>query len=474
MTDFRIENKDNINFLITTEGRVFIPSNKINIFPCSRRGRYGTDSFVQYYDPEARLNTERTNRIGTAINGFTDSFIVNTWEPTENSFVAGDTLVFALAGYRIEIKNFNPATIAEALELVENDIIYAHLSLHTNISLEVADYRTEILYRQSSEPIKKQYLDVFYSDTDSKNQDTFFVGISFTKDAEVVDMLTDATLVSHNLALFKKSNESYPLVQTSLLPKIKHDETEDSIKIFGDFTIEHTKEDGTKQVSFKVVEDKTTLGPTEISELTVTEKTTLNGPFNVKLDDDTAFEISADGVTTINTQVHITKATTVDGVTNLASTVIDNLTVGDMAGGEAFPQKGVIVAETAVKTPALNVNTITSDSTDGLKINPAVTLASTLSVTDKVTANNGLEVSNSDVKVTKGNLTVNKNITVDAGNITVTAGGINAANGTVIAKEISAENITQNGNAIPAIDLVSKGTAYQLQITLDASKKEET
>ena len=55
--------------------RVFLQSKNINIFPCARRGQYGIVGSAKYYDPEARLNTERTNRIGTAINGFKDKFI---------------------------------------------------------------------------------------------------------------------------------------------------------------------------------------------------------------------------------------------------------------------------------------------------------------------------------------------------------------------------------------------------------------
>ena len=230
MADFTIESKNGINFLVNNN-RVFLPSRNINVFPCSRRGQSKIEDIPEYYDPEARLNTERTNRIHTAINGFKGfndsySFVIN------NDFTTGDTLVFVLAGYRIEVKNFNPEDIAEALGLTDANTIYAHLSLHTGISLQVEDYFTDILYRQSNESTDVNYLDVYYEK--NSNKDSFFVGVSFTTD-ETEDNLVDYTLINYNLPLFSKADSTWQLVQTSLLPKIEHDETENSIKISGDF-----------------------------------------------------------------------------------------------------------------------------------------------------------------------------------------------------------------------------------------------
>ena len=51
----------NTNRLHLDNGKVFIQSSNINVFPCSRRGQFSEDNFVKHYDPEARLNTERTN-----------------------------------------------------------------------------------------------------------------------------------------------------------------------------------------------------------------------------------------------------------------------------------------------------------------------------------------------------------------------------------------------------------------------------
>lgn len=219
--------KINETTILIDNSRVFLPSNSIKIFPCSRRGQYSDTGSAEYYDPEARLNTERTNRISTAINGFTDSFIVN------REFNDNDTLVFALAGYRVEVKNFIPSAIATALNITGGKI-YAHLSLHEGISLNVEGYHTEILYRQSSETAQKNYLDVTYS-SDGLKED-FFVGISFTNDGNTKDTLANTILTEHNLALFEKSSNSWELVQTSLLPIIKHGETPDSI-IVGELNI---------------------------------------------------------------------------------------------------------------------------------------------------------------------------------------------------------------------------------------------
>jgi hypothetical protein len=256
MTDIKIINN-----------RAFLLSSEIDVFPCSRRGQNNVDNSLAYYDPEARLNTERTNRLHTALNGFTDSFIIN------DTFAANDELVFVLAGYRIVVKSFDPESLAAKLGIKEGTI-YAHLSLHDNISLNVAGYFTEMLYRQSTAGEDSLYLDVF--DADLKKD--IFVGVSFTKEPvkdtvirTVNKVSTDVELAAHDLALFTNSGANWELVQTSLLPKIVHDTTENSIKVKGDLTIEHTLDDGTKQVSFKVTDKETVLGPTRVSELTTNE-----------------------------------------------------------------------------------------------------------------------------------------------------------------------------------------------------------
>lgn len=267
----------NDNGLLINNSRVFLRSEDINVFPCSRRGQNLAADSVKYYDPEARLNTERTNRLHTAVNGFKDSFISNYNSITNN-------MVFVLAGYRIETKNFNPSVIAEALG-PDTTALYAHLRLHTNVSLDAGDYFTEMLYRQSDSNDDKNYLDVSY--VDGSRSGDFFVGVSFTN--ELVDD-NDPTVTVHNLPLFSYADGEWQLVQTSLLPKIEHGETADSLKVKGDFTVTHGE-----QTSFKVTKDKTILGPTQMSELTV------------------AGNAQIDGATTINDDLTAKNLTITDG-----------------------------------------------------------------------------------------------------------------------------------------------------------------
>jgi hypothetical protein len=347
--------------------RVFIPSQNINIFPCSRRGQKTTEGSMLNYDPEARLNTERTNRLRTSINGFTDSFIVN------DNFESGTTLTFTLAGYRIEVKEFDPAIIATALGIT-NGKIYAHLSLHDGIPFGVANYYTEILYKQSTN-VDNNYIDVKYTDYNDKRTGDFFMGVSFTTyEAADTIVVNDTTklLKEANLPLFSKvdDNDNWKLIEASKLPKVKHDTEPNSIKLSGDFTVEHTKDNGEKQTSFKVTKDETVLGPT----------------------------------------------------------VLSSLIVGEKADGDTFTN-GTITAKNLVKTPALNVNSITSGS-DKVEIDKPInvtgkaTLTDELEVTDKATLKNGLDVTNGETVLQK-----------------------------LTATEVSADTITQNGNQVPVITL---------------------
>ena len=446
-----IKNINNVNYLLNNN-RVFFPSKNVNVFPCSRRGSINTyigaiaekGSSKICYDPEARLNTERTNRISTAINGFTDSFIISN-----DDFTAGNTLEFVLKGYRIEVKNFEPLHIAEVLGITDGTI-YAHLSLHGNISLNVPDYYTEILYRQSDVTryvLDKNYLDVSYAyeGTDVNNisikkySDDFFVGISFTSNEDA----NDAGVTPYFLPLFSKTvNSDWELVQTSLLPKVEHDTTPNSTKLSGDFTVKHGE-----QTSFKVTENKTTLGPTEISELDVT------GDFTVKQvsgeGEEISFEITKHGAGTVNVPLHITKATTVDGMANLSATSIQSLIVGEKAEDDIY-DNGIIKAKKhietptletteSIKTPVIDVKTLenTQDDTgvsinDNLNVianhtvaadtmnvntvnsrqeNGKITVESPVVLNGKATLNNGLEVAIGDATI-KSNLKVEDNINV--------------------------------------------------------------
>jgi hypothetical protein len=378
--------KTNNNYLLVENDRVFVQSKNINIFPCSRRGPYTDKEALQYYDPEARLNTERTNRLHTAINGFADSFIA------DDNFVVGNTLIFVLAGYYIEVKDFNPVDIAEALGSDVSEI-YAHLSLHAGISLNVEDYTTEILYRQSTIPTDKNYLDVSHTDNNVPATEDFFVGISFTKE-ETEETVTEISLFSHNLKLFNRTADgNYEFEQTSLLPRIAHGETEDSIKIFGELAVSHL---------------------------------------------------------TVDNNLTVKKHATIDCTTKVNDTIIaEKLVITDT------DQDGVNKGE--IVTPQLRVNRITSN--DG-----SITVDN-----KKLIVNRSLEILAKESATDHAKATIEQAI---IGDLTVKVDpALKNSTGKITAKEISVEKITQNSNPVPAISLKENGTAYQLQITLDASKK---
>lgn len=389
------------NFIKINE-RIFFKSSNVNIFPCSRRG-HGVDEQHQtkFYDPEARLNTERTNRLHTAVNGFNDSFI--------RSF-ENNTLTFVLAGYYIEVKNFVPSEIADSLGIsADDDKIYAHLSLHDQVSLRVTDYFTEILYRQSRETNDANSLDVTYE------QDDFFVGVSFTStdmERDSVDGTND--LAHHNLQLFSKSGDNWELVQTSLLPHIEHGDTADSIKVIGKITtlnldVDTNIDTDTLKASTEITTPRLTTNDTN-TEIVVDRVLKVN----------TINSDSANGLT-VKQAAKLEKTLTVEG----ATTIKDTLTVEKLVATKLDEGTGEDKGE--VKTPQLRVNRITSDT-------------GTITIDNKDLVVNNKKVSAKEVS----------------------------------AKVVAADKITQNGNPIPAIALSEvSASVYRLQITLDASKQEQ-
>ena len=204
-------------FLITTnedstDRRIFLASENIDIFPCSRRGQNESNPIAKFYDPEARLNTERTNRIRAATNGLTGNAHTNAnnLSTKANEFTSSfidsfdsenNKLIFILAGYRVEVRDID-------LDLLGNNLlagstggtVYAHLSLHDNVSLMVDGYFTEILYCQSTEGTDANSLDI--ASTVGNKTAKFFVGISFTAKPDCKDQLGYRELVYYNLPFF--------------------------------------------------------------------------------------------------------------------------------------------------------------------------------------------------------------------------------------------------------------------------------
>lgn len=417
-------------------GRVFLSSKKINIFPCSRRGQYESEYSIKHYDPEARLNTERTNRLHTAINGFKDSFIERFEEYSYTDEAAEETivlkkLIFVLAGYRVEIEDFDPTIIAEALSLGTSDTIYAHLSLRDKISLSTEDYYTEILHRQSTEPTEVNYLDISYGDTEDE---CFFVGVSFVKDKNT----SDDSLPSYNLPLFSYSDNEWKIVQTSLLPKIEHDTTEDSIKVSGDFTISHDASPELK-VTANVAEftvPVTVTKPTGSSAAVtvdgatwlkgtaqIDDEVTLYNKLLVKSGDTTRAEVNGSNVifnlpVTVNNELTVhkdfeTTTTTLNvdkiktretsSVTISSPVILENtLHVNPTApSSPAAKVTGSLEVTSSISTETINVNTLQSvdtvktDKVEGLLITSTATspnrtlkVEGKTSITDELIAGN--------------------------------------------------------------------------------------
>lgn len=415
MLDFSITEQNTNKYLINNE-RVFLQSKNINVFPCSRRGQYESRDLAYYYDPEARLNTERTNRLNTAINGYKDSFLLA--HQTTPGTTTTENLVFVLAGYYFEIKDFSAAAVADALGITDGKI-YVHLSLHTGISLDVPDYYTEILYRQSTkaadEDKKYQYnhLDVTYSK--GTLTDDFFVGVSFTKEV-VTDIINTQTgsrrIPSYNLPLFayNANNKVWDPIQTSLLPKVDHDELEDSV-IVGE----------------------------------------LHAWKNIQVD----------GYSNINKYL------------NVGQPIDTTIEKGNIVASNNIISENDIIAK----------NDITAEQTITAKHSlqvPEVFDASAATKKVTITAENGLQVTQKGLLVT--NSTLNTQTSVDIleadsaniGDLTVMDGMETKdgySKGTVTAVQVSADKIMQNGAQVPVISLgqVSEnGTSpdvWQLQFT---------
>ena len=533
-----IKRINEINYLLDNN-RVFLSSGNINIFPCSRRGQYADIDEPIFYDPEARLNTERTNRIGAASNGFTDSFIESYTrnKDAEGNELSTSTLVFMLAGYRVEIKNLSTSIIDDLG--VASDKIYAHLSLHKGVSLNVESYFTEILYRQSTELDQKNYLDVSYTDnavedgTGKKSvTDYFFVGVSFTNTPVVdADTINKAILEPHNLPLFEKVNGDWQIVQTSLLPKIAHGETENSIKVAGNVEIT----DGNLIVKNGIT---TRIGNLNVSEgginATKGKITALNSQITNNIDTSTLKAttnivtplLKTNEITSDNSEIVVSKVLKVDTISSDstngltvkqaakldktltvegAAVVNDTLTTEKLVATKIDASTGEDKGE--IKTPKLRVNTITSDTSTVTVDDKAVILSRDLSVLMKKSASpkdsaavatidkaviGDLTVQKDDTnltkstgKITAGNLTVGQYINVGSPAIpTTTAGDVVAKNSIYAENNIVAKNtlkapaiyqsVNSSDKPVPYIDIVERPDGqWQLQISRASTIEKE-
>lgn len=399
---------DNGKYLLANS-RIFLPSRSINVFPCSRRGQSNVENVVEYYDPEARLNTERTNRIGTAINGFKDSFIVSFDDKDASGQSTGvGRLKFVLAGYHFEIPSFNPADIAAQLGAGATTI-YAHLGIQTGVSLLVADYATEVLYRQSTETSDSGFLDVKHGTTD------FFVGVSFTaNEAE------DNSAAPYNIPLFSVKTEGesthWLIEQASLLPKIDHDTTKNSVVLDELHTRENLWVDKNLVVAKDVVfgtrdaEGKPTMdedGNTVNGNLIANSVTV---PYVGSIQGFPETEITNSGIATAYIRAGSLKANGL-AVGNEITIVDDKDRDNDKNADEALTTigKGYVSAADKLVVPGIFEaidNNYTVDDSGKITATESIKKVT-------ISADNGLIVNNQTVL--KGPTTINDTLTVDVG-----------------------------------------------------------
>lgn len=463
----KIINGKETKFLLTenSDKRVFLSSENIDVFPCSRRGRSKDNTLA--YDPEARLNTERTNRISTAINGFTDSFVEHFSaeeyaDESTGKVIDPNTLIFVLAGYRAEVRNFDPSTIAEKLDVANNDKIYAHLSLHTDISLMAKDYYTEILYRQSTEA----------NDANSLDVNNFFVGISFTNNPNCVDLFdidSDGdldTLPHYNLPIFNvaKSDNiySYELVQTSLLPKIEHGETEDSIKINGNLVI---------------------ADPNNVSTPTLKVNTITSDSAEVKIDKPLKVDSTLDvlsGKATLHKGLDVKNGLAVEGLTSLDNSLevfgTTTLKQSLAVDGESALSGGLTVdsGDTVLKklsAEATDVDSLTVEGTTYLK--------GTAQIDGEATFYNKLLVKSGDTTRARidsseisFDLPVKVNDTLYVKRTTSTGPAARVEGSLEVHEGISTNTI--NVNTLQSVDTIKTDKAEGLLITSTATSPERT
>ena len=235
----------------STSSLVFIKSNNISVFPCSRRrstpvstGDGVLDRYFIPFDPEARLNTEHNNRRHTGLNGYKQDYIYE-WNEQKLSIV--------IAGYLFEIKLDESTNtpgkfgtkVAEAadLDLDSDNVIYAQIALTNVIFLAqneyIPDASTPVLRNQTNTQAVSSSLDILL-DINSKADDTnnyYFTGLSFTTNPESGDDFIYLKLL--------KYDNTWQIYEPSRLPAITHGDTENSVsvnnlEVTGDILISRT------------------------------------------------------------------------------------------------------------------------------------------------------------------------------------------------------------------------------------------
>jgi hypothetical protein len=234
----------------------FLNSLKVKAYPCGRRrAELGDDGYLPF-DPEARLNTELNARKHSGLNGFTQTYFGGL-------SADGKSFDLSLGGYlfTVDITDKNGVL---SLENIAENIIAALTAageaattatkIYANVLLEeiplyydekLAKYTTWVLRDMSSTADPSTSLDVATADA------YYFSGLAFsTKPVAAIaddlaygvsykDRIADAKLSQQaiSLCILEKNSDRWQIYQPALLPKIVHDTGENSIKTFGNLTV---------------------------------------------------------------------------------------------------------------------------------------------------------------------------------------------------------------------------------------------
>lgn len=249
----------------------FLQSSLVQAYPCgSRRSTLIDNQYYIPFDPEAKLNTETTNRKQSSLNGFTQTFL-KEWESER----LGE-LSLVIAGYFFKINLSRSASgyvtpnefAADLLEALSQSSSETVQSIYANIRIKETKlfsdftsfdtYYTNILVGQTDSSDNSGSIDILRSaqpDEITVNSEDpnnyYFSGISFSTDPLATpNVLSSDSCITEELIsegrviqqvvsfeiLKKIKNEAndtweWQINQRALLPKIEHGELENSVKI---------------------------------------------------------------------------------------------------------------------------------------------------------------------------------------------------------------------------------------------------
>jgi hypothetical protein len=234
-------------------GLAFIKSLNVQAYPCGRRKGFidkdnntntTTDQYYIPFDPEARLNTEANNRKHSSLNGFTQTYL-KKWDAQDKS------VVLVLEGYLFKIK-LDTAETDEQNQITEfgNQCCTKITSIedypadkaapgkiYANIRITETElftgfnqtYTTGVLRDQRQSGTASTNLDFLSSGTsDYDNVDNYyFSGLSFSAEP----LPPEEGQITRSLQILTLVNNTWQICQSSLLPEIRHGETEDSVEL---------------------------------------------------------------------------------------------------------------------------------------------------------------------------------------------------------------------------------------------------